>query len=75
MSYPKENKPRDPSHRQYRVVIDLQHRLGGIDVPWSKPVKVIGRAWAGSPEEAAATVANRKIMDRIKVTIQKSDLI
>ena len=75
MSTEQEKQTRNPSHRHYRVVIDLQHRLGGIDVPWSKPVKVIGRAWAGSPEEAAATVANRNIMNRIKVTIQKSDLI
>lgn len=67
--------PRDLSLRQYRVVITLQHRLDRPDAEWTKPVKVIGRAWAKDEMEAQAMVANRKVMDRIRITVQKSELI
>ena len=68
---PNDQAPRHPDEKEYRVVIELSHRLGGIDVPWSKPVKVIGRAWGKTQMEAQAAVANKKVMDRIRITITK----
>lgn len=68
---PNDQAPRHPDEKEYRVVIELSHRLGGIDAPWSKPVKVIGRAWAKTEMEAQAAVANKKVMDRIRINITK----
>lgn len=58
--------------RLYDITIKVSHKLDGDT--WSEPKEISGKITAGGPDEAAASFANKKVMDNIKVVIENVSL-